>query len=252
MSARAHRAQAPSALRMLASQVRAEQRIFWRNPSVVFFTFVFPLLLLFFFSSFANARTLVPGIAALVIVSTSFQALGISLSFHREQGVLKRLLATPLPVPVMMAAKIASIACVALLEIVLVVAVGVARFDLPLPQHAAVFVAMVVLGVAAFASMGIGLAAAIPNGESAPAVTNAVYLPMMFVSAVFYPLHRMPDWLAWVGRVLPLYHLVEPLRHAWTGNPSKLAVHVGVLAGWGLVAAVYASTSFRLGPHDER
>jgi ABC-2 type transport system permease protein len=238
----------------IASQVRVEQRIFWRNRSGMFFTFVFPLLVLGFMAMFSDRARLVPGVAALAIVSTSFQALAISLTMHREQGVLKRLMATPLTPQSLVAAKIVSASIVALLEVGVIVAVGAAVFGIGAPHDWPVLVATVVAGVAACSALAFAVAAIIPTGEAAPAVTNAIYLPMMFISGVFYPLSRMPQVLVWAAQALPLWHLVAPLRAAWTGSvrPGEVALHVGVLAAWTLLGVVVAARRFVFTPSHER
>jgi ABC-2 type transport system permease protein len=83
-------------------QYRLERRLFWRNPSAAFFNFLLPLLFLAFFgAAFQNdpkeLRVIVPGIAAMSVMSTTFTALAFNMTFLREQGVLKRIRGTPMP-----------------------------------------------------------------------------------------------------------------------------------------------------------
>ena len=90
-------------------QFRFERKLFWRNPSAAFFNFVLPLLFLALFGAvFAgdqdNLDVLVPGIAGMSIVSTTFVALAYQLVFLREEGVLKRLRGTPMPAGAYLAA----------------------------------------------------------------------------------------------------------------------------------------------------
>lgn len=243
-------------------QLRIEQRVFWRNRQGVFFTFVFPLMLLLFFASVSDGSTggvdatafIVTGIAALAIVSTTFQALAIAVSIHRETGVLKRLLATPLKPSTLLAAKVGSVALVAVLEVVIIVAAARVGYGIALPADWPLFVVSCLVGGAAFSALGFALAAAIRSADVAPAVTNIVYLPMMFVSGVFYDLAQMPGWLQHVGQAMPLYHLVEPLRASYLGvGPASgsLAVHLAVLSAWGLAGSMYVAFRFRWEPDWE-
>ena len=83
-------------------QYRLERKMFWRNPSAAFFNFLFPLLLLGLFgavfsSSQADLNVIVPGIAGMSVMSTTFTALAFNMTFLRESGVLKRVRGTPLP-----------------------------------------------------------------------------------------------------------------------------------------------------------
>ena len=91
-----------SALVLSWHQYRLERRMFWRNPSAAFFNFFLPLLFLGLFGAIfsndqKNLDVIVPGIAGLSLVSTTFTALAMNVTFLREQGVLKRMRGTPLP-----------------------------------------------------------------------------------------------------------------------------------------------------------
>ncbi|MEI7626149.1 MAG: ABC transporter permease, partial [Actinomycetota bacterium] len=87
---------------LLWRQYRLERRMFWRNPSAAFFNFLLPLLFLALFgaifsSSQSELDVIVPGIASLSVMSTTFSALAFNMTFLREQGILKRVRGTPLP-----------------------------------------------------------------------------------------------------------------------------------------------------------
>ena len=90
------------ALALTWRQYRLERKMFWRNPSAAFFNFVLPLLFLALFGAiFSGSQedldVIVPGIAGMSVMTTTFVALAMNLVFLREQGVLKRLRGTPLP-----------------------------------------------------------------------------------------------------------------------------------------------------------
>ena len=83
-------------------QYRLERRLFWRNPSAAFFNFLLPLLFLAFFGAILHGNqkelnVIVPGIAGMSVMSTTFTALAFNMTFLREQGVLKRIHGTPMP-----------------------------------------------------------------------------------------------------------------------------------------------------------
>ena len=92
----------PSAVSLTWRQYRLERRLFWRNPSAAFFNFLLPLLFLALFGAIFSGNqddlnVLIPGIAGMSIMATTFSSLTMNLTFLREQGVLKRLRGTPLP-----------------------------------------------------------------------------------------------------------------------------------------------------------
>lgn len=240
-------------LHILYREVIVEQLMFWRNLSNLIFTFVFPLALLIFFGSFTgDNELLVPGIGALAIVAIGFQSLAIQLSMHRDQGVLKRIMATPLPAWILITGKVISISIVALLELILVIAVGDIAFGVPIPHNIPLFLASVICGTVCFVALGFAVASAISNADSAPAITNALYLPMMFVSGVFYPVNVLPDWAQVIAKVLPMHHLVVPLGAAWSQPHSNPWSHLIVLLVWGAAGMIYTVRVFRWEPAWER
>ena len=83
-------------------QFRFERKLFWRNPSAAFFNFVLPLLLLVLTASAFSAdqeelEVLIPGIAAMGVLATTFTSLAFNITFLRDEGVLKRWRGTPMP-----------------------------------------------------------------------------------------------------------------------------------------------------------
>src|SRR4029450_11166102 len=83
-------------------QYRLERKMFWRNPTAAFFNFLFPLILLALFGAILSGKqdqldVIVPGIAGMSVMSTTFIALAFNVTFLREEGVLKRIRGTPLP-----------------------------------------------------------------------------------------------------------------------------------------------------------
>src|SRR5580704_3856163 len=92
----------PDAIAFSWRQYRLERRMFWRNPSAAFFNFVLPLLFLAAGGALLSGsqhvlNRLVPSIAGMSVMSTTFTALAYNVVFLRERGVLKRIRGTPLP-----------------------------------------------------------------------------------------------------------------------------------------------------------
>ena len=77
-----------------------------------------------------------------------------------------------------------------------------------------------------FASLGVALSHAIPNFDSAPAYVNAVFLPVIFISGVFYDADDAPEFLRAIAEALPLKHLIDGLSGAMVtgeGSPTTRA-----------------------------
>ncbi|HWH45931.1 MAG TPA: ABC transporter permease [Thermoleophilaceae bacterium] len=233
---------------LLWRQFRFERRLFWRNPSAAFFNFLLPLILLLLVASaFAGdadeLEVLIPGIAGMGVMATTFTALAFNLTYLREQGVLKRMRGTPLPAPAYLGGLLANAAVNAVVQVALVVAIGNLLYDVPWPKELLSLAVFTALGVVCFGSLGVAFSHAIPNFDSAPAYVNAVFLPVIFISGVFYSADSLPPVLDAAAQALPLKHLVDGLSGAivdGTGlvdNAAALAA-VGAWAAAGMLLAV--------------
>jgi ABC-2 type transport system permease protein len=232
-------------------QYRLERRMFWRNPSAAFFNIALPLLFLALFGAiFAGSDedldVIVPGIAGMSIMATTFSALAHNLVFLREQGILKRIRGTPLPSSAYLAGIAGSAVTNTIGQVAVITVVGNVVFGVAWPTEWLALLVFVALGVVCFASLGVALAHAIPNVESAPAYVNAVFLPVIVISGVFYDADRAPAWLHDIGQALPLTHLIDGMSGAMVHHEG-LADHGAnllVLAAWTVVGIVLAVRGF--------
>ena len=178
-------------------QYRLERKMFWRNPSAAFFNFLLPLLFLALFGAiFAgdedDLQVIVPGIAGMAVMSTTFSALAMTITYLRESGVLKRVRGTPLPTSAYLAGIAGNAVTNTALQVALIIGGGHARVRARPAAGLRGAVVFVALGVVCFASLGVALSHAIPNFDSAPAYVNAVFLPVIFISGVFYDADNAP------------------------------------------------------------
>src|SRR5689334_12940432 len=172
-------APSPSALALTWRQYRLERRLFWRNPSAAFFNFLLPLLFLGFFgavfsSNQKNLNVIVPGIAGMSVMSTTFTALAFNMTFLREQGVLKRIHGTPMPAGSYLMGIAGNAVTNTALQIAIITVAGRLFFGTGWPKDWVELVVFVAAGVVCFASLGVAFSHVIPNFESAPAYVNAV------------------------------------------------------------------------------
>jgi ABC-2 type transport system permease protein len=232
-------------------QYRLERKMFWRNPSAAFFNFLLPLLFLALFGAIfagedADLQVIVPGIAGMAVMSTTFSALAMNITYLRESGVLKRIHGTPLPTSAYLAGIAGNAITNTALQVALITVAGSVVFGLDWPHDWVSLVVFVVLGVACFASLGVALAHAIPNFDSAPAYVNAVFLPVIFISGVFFDAENAPQFLRDIAEVLPLKHLIDGLSGAMVsgaGLEDNLPALL-VLGLWGAAGAVLAVRGF--------
>jgi ABC-2 type transport system permease protein len=239
-----------SALALAWEQFRFERRMFWRNPSAAFFNFLLPLLLLVLIAAaFAgddeDLEVLVPGIAGMGVLATTFTALAYNVTLLRDEGVLKRIRGTPMPPGAYLAGLIGSAALNALLQVALVVAIGNLAYGVDWPGDPLLLLLFTLLGVVCFAALGIAFSHAIPNEDAAPAYTNAVFLPLLFISGVFYSAEELPEALEAVAEALPLKHLIDGLSEAIVGGGGDVATAAAVVGAWAVAGIALAVRFFR-------
>ena len=194
----------------LRAQISAELSLVRRNGEQLLVTLGIPLLLLGFFGSVDVLPTntdepvdfLVPGILALAVMSSSMVSLGIATGFERSYLVLKRLAATPLGTGRLITAKTIAVACVETIQMVLLVVLGFLLGWSPVSANWLLALAAVVAGTCAFAGIGLGLAGNL-RGEINLAASNGLYLVLLLLGGVLFPLDRLPSFLEAIGRITP-------------------------------------------------
>jgi ABC-2 type transport system permease protein len=244
-------------------QLRFENRSFWRNPAAAFFTFVFPLMFLFIFTSVFGNDTieLSPGetiksstyyvgsIAAFSVVTACYTNVAMGVSFARDEGVLKRVKGSPLPSWCYLAGRIGHAILIGFLLVIIVTAFGAAFYGVEVPTNTLPgLVIALAVGSASFAALALAITAVIPNAEAAPAIVNFSILPLLFLSGVFFPI---PDWMSTFSSFFPVKPLVDLIGDAF--NPATAGTGIdladlGVVALWGVAGVVLAIRYFSWEP----
>ncbi|MEA2185430.1 MAG: type transport system permease protein [Solirubrobacteraceae bacterium] len=249
--------------------VRSNLKVFVRNPAALFFTAILPVVfLVLFVSIFGNERSKefgvkvatlqVPAFIALAVVSASFVSLAIGLTSVREDGILKRIRATPVAPWIVFAGRIVTAIVTAIIVTAILVGIGALAFGVAVPTHTLPGLMLaLVLGATSFCALGIAYTRLIPSEEAAPAMTNAVVLPLYFISGVFVPsdqLHNLPGFLRFLADALPVKPFVDALLKAF--NPHTIGAGIAgndlaILAAWGVIGLVLAVRFFVWTPRHQ-
>jgi ABC-2 type transport system permease protein len=245
---------------LLWHQIRYEQLSFWRNPQSAFFTFVFPVVVIVIFGAVFNGAAgsffygltglqyYTPTIAALSVLGACYSQLAIVLSTRRQEGILKRLRATPLPAWIYFVGLLAHCVMISIVEVALIIGVG-GLYGVPLPTHWAAILVTLVLGAASFCALGVAVASLIRNAEAAPAVVQFVLFPLVFISGTYFPIHSAV--LNRIAGVLPVRPFNEALLGPFAQHTGFDFPHLAVLLAWGVVGAFVAVRRFRWDPRPE-
>jgi ABC-2 type transport system permease protein len=217
-------------LGLVAWQIRYEQRAYWRNRGRGVFTFVFPLMFLVIFGSLDKGAHItsmggipyddffVPGILAYGVIATTYVNMAIGTAILRDQGVLKRMQGTPLPRWAYVAARIGSTMVIVLAMAVIVLGLGAVAYGVHIRASTLPgLIVTLLLGTAAFTTLGIGVVRFIPNAEAAPVLVNLIVFPLTFISSIWFPSSGMPKALVDIAKIFPLRALADGMQHAF--NP---------------------------------
>ena len=225
---------------MALAHAAMETRLLLRNGEQLLIAIVIPLLLLvgapsretWSTSARASIDVLTPGVLALAVLSTSFTSLAIATAFERRYGVLKRLGASPLPRSGLLLGKAMSVLAIEVGQLAVIAVVGLALGWGPSGGlgGAVAAVLLIVVGTAAFASLGPPARRHRPGrGRRSPPPTSSMCV-LLAAGAVLIPVKSYPDGMQPIVSVLPSGALAQGLRDALTG--TDLAPDMSSATSW--------------------
>jgi len=241
--------------RMITAQATLETRTLLRNGEQLLLILIIPLLLLIAFSlePLINFGTGLPridfltaGIIALAVMSTAFTSQAIATGFERRYGVLKRLGATPLSRGGLIAAKTVTVIGVELLQGALIIVVALAIGWRPNASPAAIVTAplLILLGTAAFSGLALLMAGTL-RAEATLAAANLVYILLLGLGGVVFPLTRFPAEARPALELLPTGALSTGLRSVLQYGVAFPVGNTITLAVWAAAAIALAARTFR-------
>ena len=192
---------------------------------------------------------LLPGFVGFGVMTYSIIGLGSVMTTYREQKILKRILATPLRVRTFFASLIMAHLVLALIQTALILAAGMLIFDGDILGNVVYIGILVIMANIVFLSFGFIVGSLAKTVAAASGMGNALALPMMFLSGVFFPTDGLPGFLPTVVEYFPLAPMLEAMRgvaldaKAIWEFPKELAI----LGGWMVASSAAAIRLFRFG-----
>lgn len=228
-----------------------EVRSYFRQGDTVFFTFLFPVVMLAIFSTafsgmgnvgtnpdgtggISQAAYYLPGMIAAGILLSGVQNLGVDIAMERGDGTLKRLSGTPFPVGSYFIGKLGQVLVTSLAQVILLLLMARFVFNVELPTDGGkwlTFVWVYLLGIITSAFLGIAISRLPRSGKSATAVIIPPLLILQFISGVYLSFTMLPDWLQTVASVFPLKWLAQGMRSVFLPDSFAAAEQSG---GWDL------------------
>ena len=236
-----------------------ETKIFVREPLGVVGTVGVPVVIFVLFSRLVGSRVRpgsadvprvfaadLPILASMLIAASALLSLVTIIAIYRENGILKRLRATPLRPHTILTAHVLVKLLFTALTFVLLVLAG-RRFypmgaDVPLLS----FALALLFSTVCIISLGFLIASIVPTARFAQPVGAMLVYPMLGVSGLFVPLEALPPLVQQVSGLLPFTYAVSLLRGIWHG--AGWAAHTGdvaALVGMFVVFTVVSTWAFR-------
>jgi len=234
------------------AQLKSEVRLVLRNGEQLLLTLGIPVMLLIFFSLVDVLPTgesdpinfLAPGVLSLAVMSTAMVSLGISTGFERSYHVFKRLGLTPLGTPRLIASKICTVLVVEIVQFVVLIPVALLLGWEADAQRWSIAILGILLGTAAMGGIGLAIAGRL-RAEINLAAQNGLYLLLMLMSGMVFPLTELPLVMRGISRALPSTALADLVREGLSNAGTRPGFSLIVLAAWAVVAPVVAAISFR-------
>lgn len=259
-------------VRLGLSRIGYEIRTYFRQSDSVFFTFLFPVVMLTIFAVASSEATFgvddagntvtaahvyLPAMLAAGLLLSGLQNMAIDIAMERSDGTLKRFAGTPLPVVSYFIGKIGQVFVTGIAQAALLLIIAGLVFRVPLPSEPekwVTFVWVFVLGVTTSAILGIALSRLPHSGKSATAVVIPIALILQFISGVYLGFSQLPNWLQNVASVFPLKWMAQGMRSVFLPANFEVAEVGGswdlpgvalVTALWLVVGLVVCRVTFR-------
>jgi len=194
---------------------------------------------------------IIPGIAAMAIMQNGIFSVVFTLLSYKNQGVLRRLQATPISPSHFIVGHLISRVTIIILQTFLLLIMGVFILGVSIGQGSIMawinILLLSLLGGVLFLSIGLAISSLAPSEDSAPALANLVTFPMLFLSGVFFPIDFLPKFVGYVSNVLPLTHLAQGIRlSALYGNSTLTTLpQIGITVLWLAIAFSICAFTFK-------
>lgn len=216
-----------------------ECKLFLRQPTAAFFTFIFPILVFSLFGSLSGEAPMwdrpdvryidfyAPALMAAYIGQAGLNNLTNFLAEYRLLGILKRYVVSPISLSFYFCVHTAMQAVIFIFSSLVLLLVAECAFDIHFHGHWAVVLFVGIVCMACFFTLGFLLNGIVKSTRSIHALGQFLFLSMFFMSGAAFPTPMFPSWLQTLSWVSPLTHVVATFSGVWLGDP--ISQHVNSL-----------------------
>jgi ABC-2 type transport system permease protein len=253
-----------SDLALFGRWLRARIRIQLRTGRAVVFTFAFPLVLILLFNGLNGnasvdavgaagqvkfAQFYTPAIGVFSLTTACYTSVILGIATARDSGLLKRVRGTPLPMSTYLGSWLTAAALTGILAVTLLFVVAIPVFGVKIYGHTlAAAIVTLVLGAASLASVGLAVATLAKSADQATPIAQLTFLPISFISGIWFPLDGAPSWVTTTADIFPLKHIVDAFTGCFVAGAPSAGFAWGdlaVIALWGVAGLRIATRRLR-------
>ena len=191
---------------------------------------------------------IVPGLVCIVLMFSTMFVTTLSITRETERGTMENLLAMPVrPIEVMLA-KVVPYIVIGYIQVILIMAMAVAVFGLPIRGSIPLLTLALGLFIASNLALGVTFSTIARNQMQAIQMAQFTLLPSFLLSGFMFPFKGMPVWAQWAGEVFPTTHALRIVRGVLLkGNGlAEIAPDLWPIAAFTLVVGVIATWCYRV------
>lgn len=227
------------------AHIRTTLKLTMRERSVLFFNYLLPLLFFVVFAqSFGADRggaisQVITMVLIMGVLGSGFFGAGLRAVQERELNILRRFKVAPItPLPILVSSLVTGVIAY-LPSLAMVLLIARFYYGMPFPPRLLSLVALLTLGLVAFRSVGLTIAAVANSMQESQIIIQLMYLPMLFLSGATFPVSMLPDWLQVAAQFLPATYL-------YTGLNGILVRQETLAQNWVPVLGMLATTGVAL------
>ena len=191
-------------------------------------------------------KFILPGIIGVSLVSVSLFSIGTTLVSFREQSILKKFGTTPLNKWEYLLGHISGRILLILLQASWLITLGYFIVGLNPWNNFFSIICSLILGIMAFSGIGMIIGATSDKVETASAISNFVFFPMVFLSGAYFPLDSIGTVMLYVVKIVPLYHFINMFRAIYVEGKSitDFPMESLILILWFIISLIIAKFYF--------
>jgi ABC transporter DrrB family efflux protein len=177
-----------------------------------------------------TANYIIPGLVAVILQLVGIVQTAIAIVREREKGTLEQLLVTPIDPLGLMMGKVIPYLFVGVSEVMMILTVMRFVFGVPIRGNIVFLFVMCIIYLFALLSLGLYISTVAKTQQAAQGIAQLFFLPAIFLSGYIFPAAGLPWPLYWLGRLMPVTHMIEIMRGVVLREATPLELLPSVLA----------------------